>query len=275
MNQIAYESRFGPIRLPDGYRQDMQGRSIEEQFACIAVVDAQVHEMSYHMVDAEIYQRYYKPLNGKYYEPIVSDGVVVGVMNGCRVIMLYDYIFSDSASDNNGAGYKYRATDYYLAVTPRNLSRPISVYPPFGAPEPAITVPVTEVDYDVELPEEFLTQIQGKTIAQQLDYYWVLSNEREIKPMYYADPSVYQKYWSEYRFPKLLRYDPNVQEIFVKDGVIVGVTYLVTYPEYSYSKSITFKIGEVVAVYECFENKYEDCLESFSGNYFLQPILYK
>ena len=276
MKQVEYQERFGAIRFPDGFAEELRGKSIEEQIACYAAAGAELNEMSYHMADVQSGEMY-DPLHTEYYDVIVKDGLVVGFMSGRRALLPYSYVYtSGSASDNNGAGYKYSdGTDFYLICVPSDLSRPVCVYPPFGTPIHTLTVPVTEAEYDVELPEEFLAQIKGKSIAEQLDYYWVLDGADEIKPIYLADPSVYQKRWSTRCFPNLLRYDPNLEEIFVKDGVIVAVAYRSSYPRYGFEKRIVVKVGEITKISEWFEDKWEDTRVGFFRDYTLQPILYR
>lgn len=275
MKQIEYQENFGEIRFPDGFEEELKGKSVEEQVACYAIAGAKLHEMSYHMADERYFIRYI-PIQTDHYDVIMKDGLVVGFMSGSRAILPYQYIYSSGyTSDNNGAGYKYSdGTDFYLVCVPSDWTRPVSLYPPFGAPVHTINVPVTEVGYDVDLPEEFLKQIEGKSIAEQLDYYWVMSEEGESAPMYYADPAVYQRCWSSRSFPKLLRYDPCLEEIFVKDGRIVGVAYLSTYPKYGFKQHIVLKIGDIVKISKWFEDKWEDARIGFFRDYSLQPILY-
>jgi len=276
MKQIEYQKYFGEIRFPDGFEEELRGKTIEEQIGCYAIAGAKLHEMSYHTAE-EKRIRSFLPVNTDHYDLIVRDGIVVGFMSGSRPLLPYSHVYTEgSASDNNGAGYKYReGTDFYLVCVPPDPARPVCAYPPFGAPVHTITVPVTQVDDGAALPEEFLAQIKGKSIAEQLDYYWVLGEEDEIKPMFVADAPACAKRWSSWAYPKLLRYDENLQEIFVKDGVIVGVAYRSTYPKYYFEKRCIIKAGDVVKIRELFWDKYEDCNILFSRAYILQPILYK
>ena len=275
MKHIEYQEYFGKIYFPDGFEEELLGKSIEDQIACYAIANMKLHEISYHFFNFKMIQNF-TPIPIQHYDVIIKDGMVVGFMSGRRAILPYNYIYSEGySSDNNGAGYKYGSgTDYYLICIPSNPNRAVNIYPPFGAPVHTITVPITEVDYDVKLPEEFLVQIQGKTIAEQLDYYWVLDGEGPCEPLYQANPSAYPKYWSTRTVPKLLRYDPNLEEIFTKNGIIVGIKYLSSYPKYSFEQHCIIKVGEIVQISEWFEDKYENARIGFFRDYKLQPILY-
>ena len=272
MKCVEYEERFGEIHFPDGFAEELRGKSIEEQMGCYAVSSSLRNEMSYHMMCDE---KIGKPAAEMGFDAaIVKDGLVVGFMRGDKAYLPYRLVTSSYDSDNNGAGYKERTTRYYLgcvAGTPREVCD----LPPFGAPEHVLQVSVTEWDGELDLPQRFLDQIKGKSIVEQLDYFVVGDASRWFHKVCYTDPSfIYYRFdWcSDKRVP--LRYDHKMTEIFVKDGVIAAVKYRYCLPEYNFDQSYMIKFGEITEIRKDFGQDEDGVYIGLYQSLTLQPVIY-
>lgn len=252
MEQITYEESFGRIHWPDGFKEELEGKTIEEQLQCYGISTVYRNPMSYHIINEKAVCR---PLTeNETRQIIVKDGLVVGIKYGEKICLPYSLLFYDYDCDNNGAGYKESYTNYYLICVPYNICRPVITEPPFGAPIHEITVPVTEIEDDItpEYPEGFLDQIAGKSLAEQLDYFRITKRGRQS---YIPNPAsvYYDFYWGNGMYGTLLRYSEELSGIMTKDGVIAGVKMTYSYPEWSFEKTYTLMLGdEPLHIYEFF-----------------------
>lgn len=116
---IPYEASFGPYTLPEGFAESLAGLTIEEQM--------NRYRLSLSRVDAMTGWR--QRTSGTWYirldevsdvrALIVHEGILVGVMlNDYRNIEIPCFaderVCTDYDEDNNGAGYKIRASYVYL-----------------------------------------------------------------------------------------------------------------------------------------------------------------
>jgi hypothetical protein len=117
-----------PYTLPEGYREAMRGKSTEEQLAYLRYTD-------YYRVakktgfDKPVHDEYDKlygvyELGEKLLGALIddTDGTVIGIKVKCsgseETCFINDKVCIYSASDNNGAGYKYREDYIHLVTVP-------------------------------------------------------------------------------------------------------------------------------------------------------------
>lgn len=173
-------------------------------------------------------------------------------------------------SDNNGSGYKESASHSYLICIPYDMKRNVIKEAPFGAPAHTFSIPITECDKEVTYPEGFLEQIKGKSIGEQADCFRITTGWEKAPNL--SDEN-YQLNWMQGNYGTLLRYDGSLTEILVKDGVIVGVKFMICNREFDFKEEVTLYVNEE---YHIFKMK-EDCDSQriWSEDYSLTPTLYK
>ena len=122
----AWYDRHQNIEYPEGFKERLTGKAIEEQMKLFAVVEnREVSRTSYGQVDsAQVYSRA-KRLTDLYEFRglIVEDGIIEGItIQGAwgREIPLgpYDTVCTYYASDNNGSGSKDREDTVTLICLP-------------------------------------------------------------------------------------------------------------------------------------------------------------
>lgn len=119
MKIVSYEPSFGEIKFPDGFEESLQNLTIEEQMNRYRITGFS----RYGMTDWR--ERRFNGTTVRLDKSsdvkalIVRDGILVGVMmeddNGREVSCLPEQcVCTVYDCDNNGAGYKERATFAYL-----------------------------------------------------------------------------------------------------------------------------------------------------------------
>ncbi len=115
-----------PYTLPEGYREAMQGKSIEEQLEYLRcteyfyVAEKTGFDKPAHDEQDKLFPVY--DLGEKLLGVLIddTDGTVIGIKVQCsgsqESCFINDSVCIYSASDNNGAGYKCRK-DYLFLVT--------------------------------------------------------------------------------------------------------------------------------------------------------------
>jgi len=129
---IPYKEEYGPVKMPEGFLQQLEGKTTDEQAECFVWVE----EGFGTGLEPEVllerckkfkleYKNYVLPLD-EHDTLIVKDGIVVGAAltyhtrDGIILepIMLYGNYCYDITSDNNGAGYKETRWYKYLQCLP-------------------------------------------------------------------------------------------------------------------------------------------------------------
>lgn len=237
MNLIPYD---GPVWFPDGLKEILTGKSIEEQLLYFWVFEngsinyTPIFYFSKAFTDYE--RKRLRHLTEKETENIlVKDGVVVGVQRPVfdvrthsskpENVLPFRAIYSDYCCENDGAGYKESTSYDILVVLPPDPLREALSAPPFSLTPSACKIPVLEYsENDVVLPDEFLQQIVGKTVAEQLDYFLIQNRETNKKFLIRESDSEYNNTeLALNQYGVLLRYSDMVKELYVKDNIIVAV----------------------------------------------------
>ncbi len=128
MKTIAYEERFGEICFPEGFAEQLQGLTIEEQMeyyrtTCYSVyANTNWSERTYRGSAIRIEK------DSDVTALIVKDGILVGIiiLNDDRrevPCLAEERVCTYYASDNNGAGYKERIDYTYLICVPKNFNK--------------------------------------------------------------------------------------------------------------------------------------------------------
>ncbi|MBQ9746030.1 MAG: hypothetical protein IJW21_04340 [Clostridia bacterium] len=118
-----------PYTLPEGYREAMRGKSAEEQLEYLKcteyfrVAEKTSFDKPVHDEDDKLFSVYElgKKLMGALVDE--TDGTVIGIKVQCsgsqEPLFINDKVCIYSASDNNGAGYKYREDYIFLVTSPK------------------------------------------------------------------------------------------------------------------------------------------------------------
>ena len=128
MKKYYYKDLFHKweYTLPEGYREAMRGKSIEEQLEYVYYTTSYLIAQKTGF-DKPVHDEYDKlssvyDLKSKLIGALVdeTDGTVIGIKVECtgshEICFINDKVCIYSASDNNGAGYKCRE-DYIHLVT--------------------------------------------------------------------------------------------------------------------------------------------------------------
>ena len=229
MELIPYEGSFD---YPEGLELILRGKPVEEQLTYFWVQMLNGSNMLPSAYFAADYRskfdfRTLRHLLERETEQILmQDGLVVGLRlpQSGKNILPYRTICSDTCSDNNGAGYKSTTYNETLVILPPDPQRPPQTAPPFSFTPDRCKVPVSEYQGErIELADEVLTQLRGKSVGEQLDYFTLYSCD---KP-YQTRRSTYIYIGTELStttFGGPLRYlTDRLREIYVQDGIIVAV----------------------------------------------------
>lgn len=227
---LEYSEDMGKVCWPAGFAQELEGKTLRQQLEHYRVADWGLRPLSYYLVNwakcsgLETLDRY-----AGWEKIIVRDGKIVGFVRRGKVILPYWVVYSDSDSDNNGAGYKERTYYYYLVCVPGNLGRERSFTPPFGVPEQPLPVPV--IDYDGSrgedlLPEELAKRLEGKSLYAQMFYFAVHECNPSAKEGWADDWEKYAPYYIDdlCRHRRgFLPFRDDLAGLIVHGGKIVGV----------------------------------------------------
>ncbi len=115
MRIVSYEETFGPINFPEGFAERLEGRTLEEQMDCYRTTTfSRFHNTGW---KSRRYDSAYSRLDrdADVTALIVKDGTLVGIMvknhNGREQPCLPEgFVCTYYSEDNNGAGYKSRAS---------------------------------------------------------------------------------------------------------------------------------------------------------------------
>ncbi len=122
---IEYKEEFGEINWQEGFENELKGKTIEEQLHCYGWSDDIRCTEPYTELEKITNESKYRkgsitPVQEQ--KLIVKDGLIAGIMlclgRVDKPIMPYRGYCYDSASDNNGAGYKEREWYKYLICLP-------------------------------------------------------------------------------------------------------------------------------------------------------------
>lgn len=127
MNKIVeYEESFGTPHFPEGFKESLEGLSIEEQIERYRVT-VEVSKKNTGWTERTNSFGYFHPEKiSEVAGYIVQDGIIVGVMiKDYRNVEVpcfpEECVCYDYSSDNNGAGYKTRESYVYLVCVPENF----------------------------------------------------------------------------------------------------------------------------------------------------------
>ncbi|MBR4878811.1 MAG: hypothetical protein IKU13_03155 [Clostridia bacterium] len=124
MKIVDYIEEYGKIVYPEGFKELLSGKSIEEQVKCFCISGRTT------FYDTVWYKRtsgYAGRLMEKDYTVVVKDGLIAGIIakDECGAdcfIPPEKGICTYYDEENNGAGYKTRADYLYLVcVLPENI----------------------------------------------------------------------------------------------------------------------------------------------------------
>ncbi|MBQ6933349.1 MAG: hypothetical protein IJN37_03055 [Clostridia bacterium] len=121
MKIIDYKEEFGEVVYPEGFKEQLIGKSIEEQADCFCISG----QISFRNTGwGERTSEYKGRLSEKPdITVVVKDGLIAGVVakddNGCECFIGPERgICTYYAEENNGAGYKTRADYLHLVCVP-------------------------------------------------------------------------------------------------------------------------------------------------------------
>jgi len=128
MKIVAYEERFGEIKLPKGFEETLKGLTIEEQTEYYRTTEFSSYSMT--NWSERTYKGSAKRLqsNSDVTALIAKDDIVVGVMilDDCNQevpCLAEERVCTYYASDNNGAGYKERIDYTYLICVSKQFEQ--------------------------------------------------------------------------------------------------------------------------------------------------------
>lgn len=126
MKTVAYEERFGEIKLPEGFAETLQGLPIDAQMARYRTTRRSEYSMTNWSERTSIGFAKRLDENSAVTALIVKDSLLVGVMmrndSGLEVPCLAEKcVCTYYASDNNGAGYKERIDYTYLLCVSKHF----------------------------------------------------------------------------------------------------------------------------------------------------------
>lgn len=233
LQRLEYSGEMGKVLWPAGFARELEGKTVEEQLRCYRILDREQEPLSYQLADWAAYERWglLHTLDslGGWEKLILRDGLIVGFVRYGRTILPYQVAASDSASDNNGAGYKERTFYSYLVCVPQNPERERCFVPPFGMDTPELTVPVIPYDGshgENPLPEELAARLEGKPLSAQMYYFAI----HKCNP---APKTGWEDTWHKYAEHYIsdlcmgrggyLPFREDLQALIVHEGRIVGV----------------------------------------------------
>ena len=125
MNVVDYEAWMGNVTLPEGFEEQLAGKTPEEQMAHYRITESRtLASIAYGEVERErVYKASYALDDfDRFRGLVVKDGIVVGVLikawssekNESVPCLPYGRVCTYYASDNEGSGYNDRIDYAYL-----------------------------------------------------------------------------------------------------------------------------------------------------------------
>ncbi len=123
MKTVEYKEEYGKIEFPEGFKEKLRGKSLEEQSEMYRITEStKLSRTSYGEIDSEkIAKNCFKLKDYKKFRGyIVKDGLLVGVLmeeyffKNEAVCLPYHSVCVYYASDNEGSGTSDRDDSAYL-----------------------------------------------------------------------------------------------------------------------------------------------------------------
>lgn len=126
MKIVNYEEKFGEVKFPEGFEETLKGLSVEEQIARYRMTRKDDYTVT--GWKERTFREGYFPLDKtpEVRAVILREGIVVGALvldHNDRETPCFaeEWICTYYSEDNNGAGYKTRASYLYLACVPADF----------------------------------------------------------------------------------------------------------------------------------------------------------